>query len=66
MSFTDETLKCDGWCDEANPVAMIGNKGYAYCAPCGVQRRQSGYENVRKLTPAELRKLERGEVLTRY
>lgn len=62
----DAKLHCDGWCDHANLVTMIGNKGYAYCTPCGIQRRESGYENVRKLRPAELRKLERGEVLTAY
>lgn len=62
-----ENLKCEGgWCDGTPPVAMLGNKGYIYCQPCGLSRRSSGYENVRKLTPAELRKLERGEVLSKY
>lgn len=60
-------LKCDGgWCDGTPPVTMIGNKGYAYCAPCGLARRASGYELVRKLRSSELRKLERGETLGRY
>ena len=66
MSMVEHRLTCDGWCDGANPVAMIGNKGYAYCAPCGVSRRESGYENVRKCRPAELKKLQRGEALARY
>lgn len=67
--MTDVTLKCEGgWCppDPPAPVEMIGSKGYIYCGPCGVARRQSGYENVRKLKPAELKKLQRGEVLAAY
>jgi hypothetical protein len=45
---------------------MIGSKGYAYCASCGVARRESGYENVRKLRPHELARLQRGLALRRY
>jgi len=64
---TDNALKCDGgWSCCDHHVTMIGNKGYAYCSPCGISRRESGYENVRKLRPHELAKLLRGEVLTRY
>jgi hypothetical protein len=61
------TLTCaGGWkcCDGL--VSMIGSKGYAYCGPCGIERRQSGAERVRKLTPAELRTLQAGEALRAY
>lgn len=57
-------LTCDGWCDHANPVAMIDTAGFAYCEPCGMTRRM--YEPCRKLRPYELRRLERGEQLARY
>lgn len=66
---TGKVLECDGGfdtCTGAGTVSMIGNKGYAYCAACGLVRRQSGYERVRKLTPKELRTLESGEPLKRY
>lgn len=66
MGETVHALQCDGWCGHANPATMLGSKGYLYCGPCGLQRRASGYEKVRKLTPAEIRRIERGETLQRY
>jgi hypothetical protein len=60
-------IECDGkWTGCLGAASMIGDKGYAYCAPCGVNRRESGYERVRKLRPHELAKLLRGEPLARY
>ena len=57
-------VHCDGWCEHANPVTHIDRKGYAYCTPCGLIRRQ--YQPCRKLQGWELRKLQRGEQLARY
>lgn len=60
-------LTCDGgWNCCSHTVSMIGEKGYAYCGPCGLQRRASGYERVRKLTPSEIRTLQAGNPLKRY
>lgn len=55
-------LRCDMRSDCTAPVSMIDDRGFAYCAPHGVSRRGGGIR-CRKLTPAELRKLERGEVI---
>lgn len=65
MSYVDGTPKCDGWCDGANVPVMIGSRGYIYCQPCGIQRRQDGRENVRKMRPAELRKIKIGRSTAR-
>jgi hypothetical protein len=50
--------------DCLEPVAMIDDKGYAYCTDHGLDRRY--WRPCRKLRPHELRRLERGEALTHY
>lgn len=54
-------LKCDMREGCKNPVTHIGEKGYVYCASHAPDRR--GYENTRKLRPAEIKKLEAGETI---
>lgn len=49
-------------CDE--PVTYVDEKGYVYCTGHGQQRQQS--RRCRKMRPFELRRIERGEVITRY
>lgn len=61
---TTVNLTCDGWCENANPIAMIDQDGFAYCEPCGMRRRD--HQPCRKLRPYELRKLQRGQQLARY
>lgn len=59
------TLKCEMRDDCYAPVTMIEDKGYIYCADHGIARR--GYGNrTRKLRPAELKRLARGEQVERY
>lgn len=69
MGYENGKLKCDGWCQRseirAGDVAMIDRKGYAYCEPCGLTRRESGVP-CRKLRPSELKRLLAGTPLTRY
>ena len=56
-------LSCDMTQACTRPVAMLDQQGYVYCEHHGLVRRtQPG----RKLRPAELRKLERGEAITKY
>lgn len=62
----DRPLKCDGWCDGENPVTHIGSKGYAYCAECGKERRESGYESTRRMRAWELAELRAGRALPSY
>lgn len=59
-------LKCVGWCNNTNEVTHIGSKGYTYCAKCAVERRQSGYERTRKMTPTELKLLLSGKRIAKY
>ena len=54
----DGRLKCDGWCGHAGTVTHIDEKGYAYCTPCGTQRKAS--HRCRKLTGAEIKRLQAG------
>ena len=58
-------VRCDGWCDNANTVTHLDEKGYAYCTPCGVRRRSSGIR-CRKMTAKELRAIQSGEQIERY
>ena len=64
---TDEglVLQCDmsGSCKE--PVTHIEDSGFVYCTKHGLQRRAAG-QRCRKLTPAELKRLKRGETIARY
>lgn len=57
-------LTCDMVEGCAESVAMIDQKGYAYCEPHGMERR--GWMPCRKLRGWELRRLESGKPLTRY
>lgn len=67
MTTTTSTrISCDGFCKDAHEATMIGDKGYAYCAECGPRRRASGYERVRKMTPAEIRTIKAGLPLSSY
>lgn len=69
MARTAPAPSCDGWPSDPScvgTVSMIGSKGFVYCSACGPERRASGYERVRKMTPAELRKVNAGEPLARY
>lgn len=61
----DGRLKCDGWCGDSSApqdcpytVTHIDEKGYAYCTPCGIQRKHS--HRCRKLTGAEIKRLQAG------
>jgi hypothetical protein len=68
LTLTEEVqaqaLTCDMVADCAQPVAMIDPKGFVYCASHGLQRRQ--VMPCRKLRPAELAKLARGEQIRKY
>jgi hypothetical protein len=55
-----EELKCTMEKDCKNPVSMIDNKGFVYCAQHGAQRKSGGIP-CRKLTSGEIKKLERDE-----
>lgn len=59
-------LHCDMHENCAAPVTHIGSKGYVYCAAHAVERRESGYERCRKLTPPELATLRAGKPIARY
>jgi hypothetical protein len=60
----NRTLSCDMTRDCVREVTHIDRGGYVYCEAHGIQRRAS--EPCRKLRPAEVAKLARGEVLTKY
>lgn len=57
-------LHCDGERGCVQPVSHIDEKGYAYCAAHGEGRK--AHCRCRKLRPAELKRLEKGEPLTKY
>lgn len=54
----DMTAECD------QPITHLDDKGYVYCTTHGLQRRD--YRPCRKLRPAEINKLQRGEQLDHY
>jgi hypothetical protein len=58
-------LQCDMKSDCGEPVSMLDNKGFGYCARHGLQRREHGTP-CRKLRSWEVKKLTRGESLNRY
>jgi hypothetical protein len=64
MHDTNGKLKCDMRAECAAPIARLDDKGYVYCEPHGAERKL--YRPCRKLRAWELRKLERGETLSRY
>lgn len=53
-------LTCEMSKNCQKPVTHIGSKGYVYCTPCALERRASGYERTRKMTKAELAKVQSG------
>jgi hypothetical protein len=54
-----ETLHCDMEKNCKEPVSMIDNKGFVYCTKHGERRKMD--VGTRKLKPAEIKKLEKGE-----
>ena len=60
------TLKCEMRDDCYEPVTMIENKGYIYCTGHGIARRDPPRNRTRKIRPAEMRRLLRGEQIERY
>lgn len=64
MSYVNGKPKCDMTHDCTEPVTHIDQKGYAYCTAHGLDRRS--YRPCRKLRPHEVRKIYRGEPITRY
>lgn len=63
---TTETvnLTCDMRESCTADVTMIDDNGFVYCTSHGMERR--GWRPCRKLRPHELRRLQRGEQVTRY
>ncbi len=61
---TNTALRCEMSKTCTESVAYLDERGYIYCTRHGVDRQS--YMRCRKLRPHELRKLGRGEVLTRY
>lgn len=61
---TTITLTCDMVEGCTAPVTHIDHKGFIYCAEHGKQRQT--YQRCRKLRPAELKQLQRGEALQKY
>ena len=56
--------KCDGEAGCDKPVTHLDTAGFGYCTDHGIWRRQ--YEPCRKLTPAELNRLARGQQIEKY
>jgi hypothetical protein len=59
-----QSVQCDMTADCKTAVSHIDSAGFVYCAFHGEQRRR--YEPCRKLRPHELRKVLRGEPVTKY
>ena len=55
---------CDMVSDCREPVTHIDTRGFAYCTAHGLERRDS--QPCRKLRAHEIRRLERGEQVTKY
>ena len=55
---------CDMKSDCLEPISMIDEKGYAYCAEHGQWRKSS--MRCRKLTPTELKTILSGKPLAEY
>lgn len=55
---------CDMVADCKAPIAYLDKKGFVYCESHGKQRQAS--QPCRKLRPHELKKIARGEQITRY
>jgi hypothetical protein len=61
---TGRPLNCEMTDDCPEPVTMIDRNGFIYCTDHGIGRRD--WKPCRKLRPHELRRLARGEQVTRY
>lgn len=57
-------LKCDMRSECVEDVTHLDESGWTYCTAHAAMRR--GWKRVRKLRPAELRKLHEGKQLERY
>lgn len=55
---------CDMTKDCTEPVTHLDESGFVYCTKHGIQRRS--WKRCRKLRPHELRRIERGQQITRY
>lgn len=64
MGYHGDRLVCDGEQECQAPVTYIDDKGYTYCTAHGVMRRV--YRRCRKLTRAELVRLQAGAALERF
>ena len=64
MTTADGKGLCDKDPSCTEPIAMIDNKGFVYCADHGLDRR--GWVPCRKLRPHELRRVLRGQLVARY
>ena len=62
MSTHDGKLRCDMERDCGEVVTHIDVKGFVYCAKHGVVRK--AWQRCRKLTSAEVKKLERDEPIS--
>ena len=58
-------LQCEMSDECGRVVTHLEDKGYIYCAEHTKGRRVHGHR-IRKLRPHELRRLERGEQITKY
>lgn len=57
---------CEMRTDCEAPVSHLGSKGYVYCLPHAVLRRESGHERTRKMRLWELRWIQEGRQLPSY
>lgn len=55
---------CDMTENCTDPVTHIDQNGFVYCTAHGIERRD--WKPCRKLRSHELRRIERGEQVTRY
>lgn len=65
MGRSNGILRCDMEKVCIQPVSHIDEKGFVYCASHGATRQRSGVL-CRKLRPAEIKRLERGEAIRYY
>ena len=65
MTMTEASVRgCDMKRDCPAPITMLDKQGYAYCTDHGLDRRAS--QPCRKLSPSEIRLIQRGEQIARY
>ena len=62
MGYRDDKLCCDMEHDCESPVTHVDNKGWAYCDNHSTRRKAGGIP-TRKLSTAEIKKLEKGETI---